>query len=118
MRRATNQTVAISFDAAALEMIPARSDVPVGFGIKPWNAAARREAARLAPEYLFVRADRIPPGDKPFWPGDWQWVVYVVDEQDTARALFSRGAALVETDRIGQMIPALAERATGNDKPA
>ena len=117
MRRATGQSVAISFDAAALEMIRAREDAAIGMGIKPWNAAARRGAARLAPEYLFVRSDRIPAGDDPFWPGDWQWVVYVVDDPEAARTLFSCGAALVETDRIGQMIPALAELATGNEDP-
>jgi len=118
MRRTSHQTVAISFDVAALEMIRARADVPVGLGIKPWNAAARRDAERLAPAYLFVRADRIPAGDKPFWPGDWQWTVYLVDAPETARALFARGAALVETDRIGQMIPALTETAAGGKDPA
>ena len=118
MRRATGQSIAISFDLDALEMMRARGNVPIGLGIKPWNAAARRGAERLAPEYLFIRADRIPDGDKPFWPGDWQWLVYVVDDPDMARVLFTRGAALVETDQIGQMIPALDERPAGNDNPA
>ena len=118
MRRAATHCVAISFDAAALELIRARDDAAIGLGIKPWNAAARRDAERLAPEYLFVRNDRIPAGDNPFWPGDWQWVIYVVDDADAARALFSRGAALIETDRIGQMIPALAEAAADDENPA
>ena len=115
MHRAATRCVAISFEAAALEMIRARDNAPIGLGIKPWNAAARRDAERLAPEYLFVRSDRIPAGDNPFWPGDWQWVVYVVDDPKAARALFSRGAALIETDRIGQMIPALAEAAADDE---
>ena len=107
MRRTAGHSVAISFDVEVLETIRARGDVPIGLGIKPWNDAARRDAERLAPEYLFVRADRIPPGDRPLWPGDWQWVVYVVDAPDAAGALFARGADLVETDRIGAMIAAL-----------
>jgi len=117
MRRAASRSIAISFDAPALEAIHARGDRPIGLGIKPWNAAARRDAVRLAPEYLFVRADRIPAGDKPFWPGDWRWVVYVVDAPDKARRLLARGASMIETDHIGEMIPALTETPTGDEDP-
>lgn len=118
LRRATSQSVAISFDVETLEAIRARGDDPIGLGIKPWNAAAHSVARRLAPEYLFVRDDRIPGRDQPFWPGDWRWVVYVVDDPDCARKLLARGADLIETDRIGRMIPALTEASVDDPDPA
>lgn len=108
MRRAANPCVAISFDAIALQILRARECAAIGLCLEQWNTSTRRVAERLGPDYLFVRSDRIPSGEKPFWPGAWQWAVYVVDNPDTARRLFSRGAALVETDHIGPMIRALS----------
>ncbi|MDT8409001.1 MAG: hypothetical protein RQ741_05330 [Wenzhouxiangellaceae bacterium] len=109
LRRASSNSVAISFEATALEAVRARSDYPIGLAIGAWDAADRRAAARLTPEYLFIRSDRIPARNRPLWPGDWHWVVYVVDEPDEACALLKRGADLIETDRIGEMIAALGQ---------
>ncbi|MDT8449440.1 MAG: glycerophosphodiester phosphodiesterase family protein [Wenzhouxiangellaceae bacterium] len=104
LRRAATRCVPISFDAAALEAIRARGAGTIGLGIKPWNVETRSAAERLAPDYLFIRHDRIPDGDDPFWPGDWQWVVYTVDDPGLADTLIARGADLIETNRFPGML--------------
>lgn len=117
MRRASSPCVAISFDAAALAMIRARGADAIGLGIKPWNADTRSAAERLAPDYLFIRVDRIPAGDNPFWPGDWQWAVYVIDDIACARSLRARGADLIETDRFPLLLAASRDSdAVGEDR--
>lgn len=104
LRGRPNPMVIISFDSPVLEMARSRSGLPVGWVFKPWNESARVDAARLQPDYLFVRADRVPDGDKPFWPGRWQWVIYEVESLEQARGLRQRGADLIETDYLPEWL--------------
>lgn len=113
LRQASSRCVTISFDVEALAMARDHGAEAIGLVIKPWNDESRRTAMRLAPDYLFVQANRIPKGKRPLWPGDWQWVVYVVDDPDRARALRRRGADMIETDRIEPMLEALRASRAG-----
>ncbi|MCP1728434.1 glycerophosphoryl diester phosphodiesterase [Natronospira proteinivora] len=99
----TNPVVLISFDSQVLERARARGAKSIGWVFKPWNERARIEAARLSPDYLFVRKDRVPAGEAPFWPGSWQWVIYDVNERASAEALLTRGADLIETDYLPEL---------------
>jgi len=113
LRQASSRCVPISFDAAALGAIRTRGAEAVGLGIKPWDTEARRVAERLQPDYLFIRYDRIPEGNDPFWPGDWRWVVYTVDDPALAHTLLGRGADLIETNRFPVMIEACRDSPAG-----
>ncbi|MEA5445839.1 glycerophosphodiester phosphodiesterase family protein [Gammaproteobacteria bacterium AB-CW1] len=112
LSRVPNPVVVISFDRRVLEMVRSRSGLPIGWVFKPWNESAQVEAGRLQPEYLFVRQDRVPAGPAPFWPGDWQWVVYGVETAATAREFRQRGTDVIETDYL----PELATAISGEDK--
>lgn len=114
LRQASSRCVPISFDAAALAKSRELGAEAIGLVIKPWNDESRRAAEQLAPDYLFIQADRIPEGDRPLWPGEWQWVVYVVDDPDSAHALRRRGADMIETDRFPPMLEALSDSQFGN----
>lgn len=114
LRKASSRCVPISFDAAALAKAREQGAEAIGLVIKPWNDASRREAEQLAADYLFIQANRIPKGDRPLWSGEWQWVVYVVDDPDSARALRRRGADLIETDRFPPMLEALSNSQPGS----
>lgn len=107
LRRAASYCVPISFDVAVLKKALEYESEAIGLVLDAWNEAARHEAERLAPDYLFVQVARIPRGDRPFWPGAWQWAVYVVDHPDEARALRRRGTDLIETDGFVPMIEVL-----------
>ncbi|RFF26965.1 MULTISPECIES: glycerophosphodiester phosphodiesterase family protein [unclassified Wenzhouxiangella] len=108
LRQASSRCVPISFDAAALARAREYGAEAIGLVIKPWNDESRRAAERLAPDYLFIQAGRVPKGSRSLWPGEWQWAVYVVDDPDSARMLRRRGADLIETDRFPPMLEALS----------
>lgn len=114
LQHASSRCVTISFDAAVLTGAREHGAEAVGLVIKPWSDEARRKAEHLAPDYLFIRADRIPKGDRPLWHGKWQWVVYVVDDPESARALRRRGADMIETDRFPSMLEALGDSRAGD----
>jgi glycerophosphoryl diester phosphodiesterase len=98
----------ISTDIAALGLVRRRAGLPIGW-ILPDGApaAVRARAAAMRPDLLVCSRRRLPPEGAPLWPGPWRWAVYTVDDADEARRLFARGAALVETDAIVEMIAAL-----------
>ncbi len=98
LHRFTCPHVLLSFDARIAALARARGVTRIGWVFKPWTSIARITACWLKPDYLFVRASRIPPWPKPFWKGRWKWVIYGVDSPPGARRLMERGAALVETD--------------------
>jgi glycerophosphoryl diester phosphodiesterase len=104
LKNSPNPMVIISFDGPVLEMARSRSALPIGWVFKPWNESARVEAAQLQPDYLFVRVDRVPEDERPFWPGRWQWVVYDVNSLEEAHALRKRGAHLIETDYLPEWL--------------
>lgn len=99
------QVVLISFRRRAIKRARQLSGLPLGWVFKPWSPLARWLATRLRPDYLLVRADRVPGRARPFWPGPWRWVIYGVNDLAQARALRARGADLVEVDDL----PGLAE---------
>ncbi|QKK10931.1 MAG: glycerophosphodiester phosphodiesterase [Pseudomonadota bacterium] len=101
--------VIISFVDAVVATAKADLGAPVGWVLRRYDAPSREEARRLAPEYLFVSAEDIPPGTDKLWPGPWRWVVYDVNDAALALAFAERGCGLVETDELGALMhhPAL-----------
>lgn len=96
--------VVLSFDAQMPVMARARGVPRIGFVIKPWDAANRAAAERMEPDFIFVKAERVPVGESPFWPGRWQWVVYGVNDASAALEFRRRGASLIETDRFLELL--------------
>jgi glycerophosphoryl diester phosphodiesterase len=68
------------------------------------RARTRARALELAPPYLFCAAHRLPPDLDPLWPGPWRWAIYGVDRADEAQALADRGARMIETMAIGELL--------------
>lgn len=106
MRPVRSAWVALSSDAGAMPLARARGAREIGWVLEDWTRAARAMAGRLRPEFVFTAARRVPAGEAPFWPGPWQWVVYGVDDADTALALRARGAGLIETDWLPELAAA------------
>lgn len=92
--------VIISFLAEVAEMARHDLKAPVGWVLHTYDEPSREQAHRLAPDYLFLSAEEIPPGTDALWPGPWRWVVYDVNEAALALALAERGCGLVETDEL------------------
>lgn len=103
----------ISFERAAVERARASAGVPTGWVLPAYDGATRAAARSLAPEFLFCNHRKLPPGDAPLWNGPWRWALYEVSDPALALALAQRGATLIETFAIGDMLadPALAAAA-------
>lgn len=99
------QCVWISFDDGVLRAARRRGVARTGWVFEQWTDAARHLAEDLAPEFLFVDGDCVP-ADAPLWPGPWRWAVYETSDRAVAWRWIARGAELVETDAIGEMMGA------------
>ncbi|QKK02637.1 MAG: glycerophosphodiester phosphodiesterase [Pseudomonadota bacterium] len=100
LRQAPCPCVLISFDPLAPALAREQGIEFTGWVIRSWTPESHRQAERLAPDWLFIRADRVPDETRPFWPGPWRWVVYGVDALAEARRWRERGATLVEVDDL------------------
>lgn len=105
--KVAGQCVIISFDAAALRYTRARSTLPIGWVFEPWSQDALDITADLQPEYIFTDHASLPD-DITVLPQSattpWRWALYEVADPDVALRLAQRGAALIETYAIGEML--------------
>ncbi|MGH8495410.1 MAG: glycerophosphodiester phosphodiesterase family protein [Gammaproteobacteria bacterium] len=76
----------------------------IGWVIDTWHDRVRDAAAKLAPQYLFVDHELLPPAPQPLWEGPWRWAVYEVVDPALALELARRGVDFVETMAIGPML--------------
>lgn len=106
-----DQCVLISFDRLAIRCARAMQELRVGWVMHQWDNATRGAATALAPNYLFCNYKKIPANDA-LWPGPWQWALYEVTNPEIALLLAARGASLIETMAIGEMLryPLLRKR--------
>lgn len=100
----SHQCAIISFDESALRYARKHSALPIGWVFEPWSEDGLSVARDLRPEYVFTDADTLPPDLTTLPPGPWQWAMYEVADPEVALSLAARGAALVETFAIGEML--------------
>ena len=107
LRPVLDNAVVISFDIGAVDLARHQGGARIGWVLEAWDDAVRADAGALGPEYLFCD---MPLAGDPLWPGPWQWVVYGVETADDAMAMAARGADLVETMAVGELLAALEPR--------
>ncbi len=71
-----------------------------GWVISRWDAESMRFAEALAPQFLFCNVKRFPKSRSDIWPGPWRWVIYTIDDPNTAETVGDLGVEFVETDCI------------------
>lgn len=96
--------VVIAEDIDLLEGLRRQAGLRIGWIVDALDRGHERRASELEPDFLFCQAASVPAAGDPFWPGDWRWVVYDVADRDHARALIEQGAAVIETDYIGDWL--------------
>lgn len=100
------QCVLIAFDERVLTHARQQSPIAIGWILEAFDAEAHCTAESLQPEYLICNYKRLS-GQQP-WPGHWQWMLYELNDHETAAGFDAQGVALIETADIGRM---LAEQA-------
>lgn len=109
VKPALTQCVIISFNAESLERARTLGAGPVGWALKDTSPASVARAAEFKPEYLFA-SDRRFAAAQAALQGDWRWVVYQTQDPAHATQLTEQGAYMVETNAIGDMLPALGHK--------
>jgi glycerophosphoryl diester phosphodiesterase len=103
LRHARFPWVLISFVPEVLALARRRHRARIGWVLRTFDAHTRAQARSLAPEYLFCRRERLPPGPEPLWPGPWAWAVYDVLDRATLEALAARGVSWFESPCVDRL---------------
>ncbi|MGD8568668.1 MAG: glycerophosphodiester phosphodiesterase family protein [Gammaproteobacteria bacterium] len=101
-----DQVILISFDADIIALAQQRGVQQTGWVTEHWASSVMETARRLQPDYIFVDSECLP-GDMASLPDtSWRWVIYEIDDAETARRWTEKGADLIETNDIGGLLAA------------
>ncbi len=93
------QATIISFNEPALAYTRSHSQLKIGLVFEEFSAHMKAIAIKLNPEYLVSWYKVIP--EEQLWQGDWQWMIYTVNDVELAKNFLKRGDIdFVETDDI------------------
>lgn len=98
------RSVVISYDILTLRTARAMGAKRIGWVMKAWNNDALTRATELVPDFLICNHTKLPKAPAPLWHGPWKWVFYEVTQVRQAMQLAARGAAMIETMAIGEML--------------
>ena len=102
------QVVLISYNLEALQWVRQRSSYPIGVVIDNWLQREQPAIRQLNPEYLFCDLASLPAAGELACP-DSKLVLFECTDPQQALDLLQRGASLIETFAIGEMLHAMAE---------
>ena len=96
-----SQAVVISKNVEALSRSRDEQEYRIGWVLPAWTRENHQLANQLAPEFMICKAARFPDQDDQIWTGTWQWMIYSIDEPETAVLQPDRGIQVVrdESDR-------------------
>lgn len=98
------QCVLISFNWKLMALIRTYQIYRIGWIIEHWTDEQFAMALYLQPDYLFSSIRRFPEKLDNLWRGPWEWVIYTVDNYNTALEYAKAGITLIETDAIGTLL--------------
>jgi len=94
-----SQLTIISFGLDALEYTKQHSNFKIGFVFYDYQTCNLEIAKRLKPEYVVISHTILPK--KKLWEGDWEWVIYSINNIPDAQKILGRGdVGFIETDNI------------------
>jgi glycerophosphoryl diester phosphodiesterase len=104
LKPVARQCVLVSADFAAVHHVRQVSPYRIGWRLSDYTNTAALKCEALAPDYLFCDHQLLTESSSKLWRGPWRWVVYDVRTAKQALELASRGAYLVETSAIGDLL--------------
>jgi len=103
IRKAAAQCIITSYSDELLQRSREMAGLPVAWVLTTHDEASIARARDLAPDYLFCNVDKLP-STGPLATGPWRWAIYEITDPDAAVALGERGAAMIETMAVGEML--------------
>jgi glycerophosphoryl diester phosphodiesterase len=98
------QSVIISFDLAAVHHVRQVSRYRIGWVLSEYTNLAALKCEALAPDYVFCDHQLLTANASKLWRGPWRWAIYEVTTRKLALELAARGARLIETMAIRDML--------------
>lgn len=100
---AAGQCIVTSYSDELLQQAREKAGLPIAWVLTAHDEASLARARELAPDYLFCNVNKLPPTG-PLAAGSWRWAIYEITDPGTALALADRGAAMIETMAVGEML--------------
>jgi glycerophosphoryl diester phosphodiesterase len=109
--------IPISYDESMLRMARGSGAANIGWIIKAYDDTSLHTAQELLPDFLFCNIKKLPPATAALWPGPWVWAIYEITDPILALELADRGAGMIETMEIGEMLqyPSIRDRISRAD---
>lgn len=98
------QGVIISFDLAAVYHVRQMSQFRVGWILPDYSTLSALKCEALVPDFVFCDHQLLTENASRLWRGPWRWAIYEVGSCKQAAELASRGARLIETKEVRQML--------------
>jgi glycerophosphoryl diester phosphodiesterase len=104
LKTVARQCVLVSADFAAVHHVRQVSPYRIGWRIAEYTNTAALKCEALAPEYVFCDHQLLTQSASKLWRGPWRWVIYDVRTAQVALEVAARGAQLIETSAIRDML--------------
>jgi glycerophosphoryl diester phosphodiesterase len=98
------QCVILSFDLAAVHHVRQVSQFRIGWMLSEYTSLSALKCEALAPDYVFCDHQLLTEGTSKLWRGPWRWAIYDVNTRKLALQVAARGAPLVATTAIREML--------------
>lgn len=104
LKPVARQCVLISFDLAAVHYIRQSSAFRIGWVLPEYTSLSALKCEALAPDFVFCDHQLLTETASRLWRGPWRWAIYEVTNRKLALDLASRGAKLIETMAVRDML--------------
>jgi glycerophosphoryl diester phosphodiesterase len=104
LKPVARQCVLVSADFTAVHHVRQVSPYRIGWRLTEYTNTAALKCEALAPDYLFCDHQLLTQSGSKLWRGPWRWVVYDVCTAKAALEVAARGARLIETSVIRDML--------------
>ena len=104
LKPVARQCVVISSDFATVHHVRQVSAYRIGWRIAEYTNLSALKCEALGPDYVFCDHQLLTEGTSKLWRGPWRWAIYDVTAKKLALDLAARGARLIGTSRIRDLL--------------
>lgn len=98
------QCVIISSDLTTVHHVRQVSAYRIGWILPEYTTLSALKCEALAPDYVFCDHQLLTDNTAKLWRGPWRWAVYEVNTRKLALDLASRGARLIQTMEVRNLL--------------
>jgi glycerophosphoryl diester phosphodiesterase len=95
--------VLITFNEQAVAYTQKHSSLRTGWVLYRYDEVHRQVAEKLQPDFLICNQTKVSDETK-LWRGEWQWMLYGIEQAELITKWSKRGVFYLETDHIGKLI--------------